>query len=447
MFLQLLTIYSIIMIVVCITNYKLGLSLYLVYSILVPVPFIYIGGFTIGTNLFNLLLLIILMVRILIRNNKFRFDYKFLLPFVFLYTAQFLLIPFHLTETPLTYQLNAFRVDLMGILIPPFLLMNTLKFDRKAIVYLKVAFIAAVAIATLYGLYLLTRIGENPYLEIIKPLNQGEVLDQDSVLEEGLRVFGYISSVFTDTSMYGIFLSTSIFFMLFMLKVDKKKLWLILTVMLIINAATCGMRSCMIACVVSLVFYTIINKLYNNLLYIAAILLAGYAVLMFIPNFSLLLETMFTGNVNGSSIDMRMDQLKGCFDEIQGKEFFGNGYGWTGYYRNEIGRHPVMLSFESILIVILCNNGFMGLVIWGIFITLYIRRCHRIPIDRFTKNILYTLLVAYFSYAFSTGDYGYMKYLTLYYTIVIAYSIYSAPARRKQSGRSLSTHTYEKLYY
>ena len=42
-------------------------------------------------------------------------------------------------------------------------------------------------------------------------------------------------------------------------------------------------------------------------------------------------------------------QFKGCFDAIKSNPVFGLGYGWTGWYRSTIGRHPTMLSFESCL--------------------------------------------------------------------------------------------------
>lgn len=47
-----------------------------------------------------------------------------------------------------------------------------------------------------------------------------------------------------------------------------------------------------------------------------------------------------------SSLSSWMEQLYGCFEEIDNSLLFGKGFGWTGYYTTLHGDHPIILSFE-----------------------------------------------------------------------------------------------------
>ena len=114
-----------------------------------------------------------------------------------------------------------------------------------------------------------------------------------------------------------------------------------------------------------------------------------------------------------------MEQLQGCFHEIRNNPLFGKGYSWTGYYEQNFGDHPVMLAFESLVYVILCNSGFVGVVIWTFFLIKLFRNTVKITKNKAIVISAITLTTYYLAYSTITGDYGYMKYLILFYIIIL----------------------------
>jgi hypothetical protein len=122
-------------------------------------------------------------------------------------------------------------------------------------------------------------------------------------------------------------------------------------------------------------------------------------------------------DVSGSSLTMRIQQFNGVLKEINGYEFFGKGYGWSSDYYTKNGDHPNILGFESILFVILCNFGFLGLFFWIVFYILLFRRIKKYFINIQIVALTYIMLVFYLMYTIGTGDYDYMKYLLLFQVI------------------------------
>lgn len=120
-----------------------------------------------------------------------------------------------------------------------------------------------------------------------------------------------------------------------------------------------------------------------------------------------------------SSIDMRMEQLNGCFREIQDCLIFGKGYEWCGYYMSIHDLHPVLLAFESLIFVVLCNSGIVGLCVWVITFVWLFRGVYRMNKNVNVTLFVITLAVYYIAYSAITGEYGYMKYFIIFYTLLL----------------------------
>ena len=114
-----------------------------------------------------------------------------------------------------------------------------------------------------------------------------------------------------------------------------------------------------------------------------------------------------------------MSQMEGCLIEIKNNPLFGKGYGWTGYYEKNFGDHPIMLAFESLAYVVLCNSGFVGVIIWIVFIAMYLKKAKLFLKNKDLCNSAITLMVYYVAYSMITGEYGYMKFLVLFYTFIL----------------------------
>ena len=88
----------------------------------------------------------------------------------------------------------------------------------------------------------------------------------------------------------------------------------------------------------------------------------------------------------------------------------------TGYYTTLHGDHPIILSFESLIYIILCNSGLIGVLLWA-FLIFKIMRRNSIFVKE-TKVLLNTLLFFYLAYSCITGEYGYMQLYIIFYVLM-----------------------------
>ncbi|WP_321518142.1 O-antigen ligase family protein [uncultured Bacteroides sp.] len=421
-----LTVLSVIIIILLFVNFKYGFAVYLAYSILVPIGYLVINNFLIGEFFIFVLLLLAFIFRYIHKFSYFKF--KLFTPFLFLLLGQFILIPFH-NQTPFYYQLNSFVHDMMGV-TNSLILLNVILLEQNSYkLYIKVIFIS-IAISTFYGLFLTTIPGINPYLLITLPIGGQEFNAAYAAGNSGLsdvlaiaagRNFGRISSVFTHPMTYGIFLCLSLVFMLYTVLKSKNKSAIILLLFIVVNIFCIGVRTSIVVMIISLIYYLCFNYNIKKIFY--TLFLAGiiYIIISNIIDTSSVFNSILSKDsdgVEGSSLNMRLEQLQGCFTIIDSHLILGNGYGWTSYYLSLHATHPLLLSFESLAFVILCNNGLFGVLLWLVFIFMYFKISYKF----FTKEesvVLQTLLVVYLCYSLITGEYGYMKYLVLYYAIFI----------------------------
>lgn len=414
-----ISLYLIIMLVFCFIKVRIGIAMYLLYQILVPFVSIKLGDLQFGQNLVNTVILVALFVTY---SNKIKyFEYKSLIPFLFLFVSQFLLIPFHVDSMPISEQLNNFRLDIMSSLLLPFAMINVMKFDKEAYKLFRNVLLVGILIAVIYGIFLTTIPGINPWLMITLPLNDTKFNDSYALAEGGGRLFGRISSVFSHPMTFGIFLCLSFIFVYSLIKPKGKNIYyFLLLALIIISILSCGIRTPIGVLLVVIGFYILMLRKFKYFFYVAISGLIIYLIIRQFPDLFAYISSMFDSNseaVSGSSKEMRLEQLKGSLHVIKNNELTGLGYGWTGYYHALHGDHPIMLAFESLLYVIICNSGYIGIAIWIIMLFLY----YRYISNNFIKNsryILFSLMVSYITFSLITGEYGYMKYFLIFYVMI-----------------------------
>ncbi len=415
-----ISLYLLLMLVFCFIRLRLGIAMYLLYQILVPFVNIQIGSFSFGPNLINLTVLLGLFYTYREQINVF--IYKPLVPFFFLYFTQFFMIPFQ-TGIPMEDQLNYFRVDIMGNLLLPFVMINVMKFDKAAYRTFTYVLIVGILIAVVYGLFLTLIPGVNPWLILVLPLSGSEFNDAYAFEVDGGRLFGRISSVFGHPMTFGLFLCLSFVYIYSLIKPGKPKIAYLIILLFITGAIfICGIRTPIGTLVVIALFYLFTIRKFKLVAYGVVFCLVSYFILIQVPAMDKFISSIFdmqSTNVEGSSLDLRIEQLQGCMDEIKGSELVGLGYGWTTNYISIHTTHPVIWVFESLLYVILCNNGFLGIGVWVIMGILYFRHISA----RYNRNgisLLLTLLLAYLTYSLITGEYGYMRYFLVFYCLILA---------------------------
>ena len=322
----------------------------------------------------------------------------------------------------------------MKYLILPFVLWNDIRFSHDSLRLYRNVTITCIIIAVLYGLLLTRMPGINPYIITLSAANGEEFnyayaagnsgMGNNTTLN-GNRMFGRISSVFNHPMTFGLFLGFSLFY-LYRNKNNLKK-WLLygVTLLIMTDIVVCGVRSVFGATIIALMFLLILTRSFKLffLILLGVSLLWTFAT--FIPSLNVYISSLLdsnSSNFSGSSLQMRLSQLEGCFEEIKNTIIEGKGYGWTGYYISHFDEHPTMLHFESLVFVILCNSGLVGALLWLTMGTIIIKynNWSELPI----ASLLNSLFIFYIAYACITGEYGYMQYFILFYILMLGEDLY-----------------------
>lgn len=398
---------------------RIGLCLYIAYIFLVPYMNINLG-INLQWNLVNLILLLAFFVAFKRSGKRQRMSFKPFMPFLFLQLFQLLEMPFQ-NRVPMSYSLNTFRLDLMLNLIPPFVIWNYSAIDGKVGSLLRKTTVICICIAFGYGLFLTTTGGVNPYQIAISAANGVEWNKEYAAIANG-RLFGRISSVFAHPMNYGLFLGLALVYIYSIRDYLKRYVTIILCVGIVIAIVLCGVRSPIGALFVTIMVYLFLSHKIKLMIQFGILAGIGFAIINTIPELSNYIGSIFSDKKSlegGSSLEMRMNQLEGCFYEIRNNPFFGNGYGWVDFYKEKFGDHPVLLAFESLVYVVLCNSGYVGAVIWVLFLIKLFKNTNKLVADKNVVIYVLLLLTYYLSYTVITGEYGYMKFLILFYTLVL----------------------------
>lgn len=408
---------------ICFFNIRLGSALFLAYSLLIPIPDITLGSIHFGDNLVKTVLLLSLIYDFKIKH-QYSISWKLMMPFLLYYVIEFVLIPFQ-SETPTEWMYNSWRVSAMSTLFSAFVAYNVMKRYPYCIKIFRNSLIFSILVAGLYGLALTATSGFNPYINLLV-LSKGTAIDAETLMNYFSaedRVFGRISSVFMHPMNFGLFIGLAFVYVFSIRNYIKKWLFFMLLTILTLNSLFCGVRSCIGGLVAAIAFYLFFSR--NIKIGLSALVVGViiYNVILSMPELSDYVGSIASSfnnkesDVAGSSLEMRLDQLNGCLKEISNCTFVGKGYGWDGWYKSNFGDHPVILSFESLIFVVLCDNGFLGIAIWVLLIYLILRNDHKLYQN--DKYVADTLLVFYVAYSCITGEYGYMQYFLMFYICLV----------------------------
>lgn len=382
---------------------------------LVPFLNINIGGVNLQYNLINTIILIAFLWQYRMRVKEININiYK---PFIFIYLFYIIMMPFQ--NFPLSISLNYWRADFMNTILFPIIIWNVYKFDPSLFKPLLNTILLCLSIALIYGILLTQIPGFNPYLSLVLPINGGKFNDLYAFSDDG-RVFGRISSVFGHPMSFGLIISLSIVFIYSIRNRINKYLDIILLGLALINMLFCGVRSTIGATAIGVVTFLSLSKKIKTVFYVSIIAFCLLQITQIIPGMEDYLSSITNTNSNkqtvvGSSTELRIAQLKGALNEIKYCPIEGRGFGWVANYLETKGDHPILLAFESLLYIILCNNGYLGIFAWLITIIYTYKQSTKYK----QKGIyVFTLFIVYLAYACITGEYGYLKYMLIFYTII-----------------------------
>ena len=269
---------------------RTGICLYVAYMILVPYMNINLG-INLQWNLVNVLLLVAFFLTFK-KGNKVPLSFKPYTPFLFLFIAQLMEMPFQ-EGVPFDYAFNDFRVQLMTNLILPFVIWNYSAKDPKLGEQLKKTVVISICIAFGYGLFLTTTNGQNPYQMLIMAAN-GEVWNESYAEVGGGRMFGRISSVFGHPMTYGLFLGMAFIYIYTIRDYFKKYIWVILMMGIIAAIFLCGIRSPIGAFFATVLVFLLLNHKVKLMVQVAIVGCLVYAVISSVPELNSYVESIFS---------------------------------------------------------------------------------------------------------------------------------------------------------
>ena len=422
-------LWVLLILVLLVWRFKIGLALYMAYIFLVPFMNIHIAGVSFQWNLVNMFVLLMAIWKFKYKKRNFKIDVAPLIPFLLYFGVSLVIMPFQ-DDTPTNIQFNTWRTSIMKCIILPFALWNYIRLDKSSIVFFRNAALMCIIIAVLYGLFLTTMPGFNPYILLVSDANGSEFNEEYALaLGEG-RLWGRISSVFSHPMTFGLFLGLAMVYTFFNRNNMNKYVFTALFLVIVIDTIVCGVRSVLGGIAVAIVLFFLQVRNFKVMLAFTVLTIIGYFVLSNIPDLSSYIGSIadiHNNNqaVKGSSVEMRLAQLEGCFNEINNCYLQGKGFGWTGYYVSLRGDHPIILSFESLIYVVLCNSGFIGVGLWGVMILKIMR--FNMGFQRETSALLNSLLVFYIAYSCITGEYGYMQFFIIFYVLMLGEKLLYEP--------------------
>jgi hypothetical protein len=327
--------------------------------------------------------------------------------------------------------------------------------DQKLLIYFKWTFLISISIAGIYGVYLMKLEGLNPYVSMLSEyFGKDDVSLRFSEMEGRLdfssasKIQATMAHPMTWTLMlcFSIIVISGIY-----LKTKNEKLW-VLFGLLGFNIFISGVRTGIAALIIGFIYYLLRNR-NIKLIILTFFLIVGLTVVIQSNESLSNLFASFTdvsgqkSDVSGSSISMRLNQLQGSINEIRGDVLVGKGYGWTGFYLSENGVHPVILAFESLIFMVLCNSGFLGLFVWIFFFLLLFNVNRKILKLKTDVYLMDSLIIIYAAYSTGTGEYGYMPFFALFYSFLMGYlsSDLQSEMSSNKSGLKRSNRNYIKF--
>lgn len=393
------------------TNERLGIALFIPYVILMP--------------FFNptILYVLVLVAYVLAKRRTgedFSWDVGPTRPFFLFFVAFLCLIPFQ-SFTPIGAQIGYWCNEICTTMILPLLIWWEVQSDKTSYYLFRKVLIACILIVSIYGLLLTLSPGSNPYLFfLMDSIGIDAAQDLKTYTEAGDgRMFGRISSFFLHPMTFGLFLGMSLVYWISISHSQRDKYFYLTIVLLSLNAVFCGVRSVIAALFIVGVIYVVFERKIPVSKRTLVLFLVALVILSQIPYLQTYIGSIFGGSndeVSGSSLDMRLMQYLGCLDEFMDSPWIGKGYAWHKYYVSTYGDHPILLAFESLVYVVLCDGGLMGVLIWCMFMIGYM-----IAVKRGVKHdfTLFLMLIAfYISYSCITGEFGYMKYFLLFFILL-----------------------------
>jgi hypothetical protein len=406
--------------IISVFDIKLSLGLMITYRLLVPYSSFGFASIPIEYNYVLLMIFFIYIFRESFIKSE-SFDYTLIKPLA-IFSVFVVIGSFFSDGVDLTYQLSILRTYIIGFFILPVMLWQICK-TKSDVNYFARIILVSIIIMLIYGVYCFVT-GTNPYITSLSLLFNTK--DNNEVFSEMERggLIGKIQSTTSHPMLWSAILSMTLFAS-YVFWINKKNYtYFIFLVVLIFNLFVCNVRTGIISAIlgVALLFthFSTRAKLIS-LSIIVFVLMLSIDTSLF-GRYQPFIDSIIYFNdpnqsVGGSSLEMRLIQLGGAVSLWdQGGIVFGNGFGWCGNYYALYGDHPILLGFESIIYVLLIENGLLGVFMYGfLYFSLYkINWNLYVSLTKRQKTefwLINSFITSYIIFIIITGQFGFNIFL------------------------------------
>jgi len=88
--------------------------------------------------------------------------------------------------------------------------------------------------------------------------------------------------------------------------------------------------------------------------------------------------------------------------------------------------------------MVLCNSGFLGLIIWILFFSLLFQVNRKILNSYVDIYLMDSFIIVYAAYSTGTGEYGYMPFFAFFYSFLLGYLISNKQSEIVKNQREVS---------
>lgn len=276
-----------------------------------------------------------------------------------------------------------------------------------------------ILVLTLFGVYNYINTSSDVLSVLMEGMTGGVVEEGEDIGEKFVDLDRYrVQALFANPFDYGYICVLTFLFHLyaFTCKMETKKVFVLVTLCCSFGIILCGCRTILFVFVISFIVYCLM--VFKIKKFIGVLMIGVVITLISIPYIPALEEkvnymfSVFDKNseVGGSSLEMRSIQYAAVLSHVADKPVFGCGY---RYFNIDLGwaegkkylKDERLAGLEGVHLSYILERGLLGFAIYLLFYILILTYFWKLRrINKYVSGLGISILVAYISFSFMTGE-------------------------------------------
>lgn len=284
--------------------------------------------------------------------------------------------------------------------------------------FIKISLIG-ILVLTLFGLYNYINTSSDVLSVLMEGMTGGVVAEGEDIGEKFVDLDRYrVQALFANPFNYGYICVLTFLFHLyaFTCKMETKKVFVFVTLCCLFGIILCGCRTILFVFVISFFVYCLM--VFKIKRFIGVLMIGVLITLISIPYIPALEEkvnymfSVFDKNseVGGSSLELRSVQYAAVLSHVADKPVFGCGY---NYFNIDLGwaegkkylQDERLAGLEGVHLSYILERGLLGFALYLFFYILILTYFWKLRrINKYVSGLGISILVAYLSFSFMTGE-------------------------------------------